>query len=227
MVDPQRLTALMEERGLSQAELARRSGVAQPTIFKLTKGLSQSSAHLHKIARELGTTAEYLTGESDDIGHGSVSSGRAAYNAPPRVAPSDQSASVSIPEIDIAFSMGGGMVISDHADQRRVDVPREWLKPLIKGSYADVFAARGEGDSMEPTLRDGDIVIVDTAQNAVNSQDRVWCIGHGDLGMIKRLRARPDGGIEIMSDNSAVSSFIAYDGEVQIIGRVVFIGRRM
>jgi phage repressor protein C with HTH and peptisase S24 domain len=123
--------------------------------------------------------------------------------------------------------MGGGIVISDHADQRRVDVPREWLKPLIKGSYADVFAARGEGDSMEPTLRDGDIVIVDTAQNAVNSQDRVWCIGHGDLGMIKRLRARPDGGIEIMSDNSAVSSFIAYDGEVQIIGRVVFIGRRM
>ena len=74
---------------------------------------------------------------------------------------------------------------------------------------------------------DGDIVIVDTSQNAVNSQDRLWCLSYGELGMIKRIRALPDGGLQVNSDNIAVSSFTAYDGEVQIIGRVVFVGRRL
>lgn len=52
--------------GLSQAELARRVGVAQPTIFKLIRNGKKGSTHLHKIARELGTTPAYLSGEVDD-----------------------------------------------------------------------------------------------------------------------------------------------------------------
>ena len=132
-----------------------------------------------------------------------------------------------IPEVDISYSMGGGLVLSDHVEASMVPFPRDWLRSLVKGSFGQVFVARGEGDSMQPTLLDGDIVIVDTSQSALTSQDRLWCIGYGELGMIKRLRARPDGGIDVMSDNNAVSSFTAYDGEVQIIGRVVFIGRKM
>lgn len=56
----------MEALGLSQAELARRVGVRQPTIFKLTSGGGYGSKHLHRIARELGTTPAYLSGETDD-----------------------------------------------------------------------------------------------------------------------------------------------------------------
>lgn len=56
----------MKERGLSQAELARRVGVAQPTIYGLLHTNKVGSKHLHRIARELGTTPAYLTGETDD-----------------------------------------------------------------------------------------------------------------------------------------------------------------
>ncbi len=52
--------------GLSQAELARRVGVRQSTMNSLIKGNSQSSRSLVKIARELRTTPQYLTGETDD-----------------------------------------------------------------------------------------------------------------------------------------------------------------
>lgn len=55
-------------RGLSQSELARRVGVRQPTIFKVVSGSSSQSKHLHRIARELGTTPAYLSGETDDPG---------------------------------------------------------------------------------------------------------------------------------------------------------------
>ncbi len=56
----------MEQRGLSQSELARRVGVAQATIYKLISGASYGTKHLHVIARELGTTPAYLAGEIDD-----------------------------------------------------------------------------------------------------------------------------------------------------------------
>lgn len=59
----QRLTAL----GISQSELARRVGLTQPTINALIKGGSRSSAHLHKIARELETTPAWLNLETDDL----------------------------------------------------------------------------------------------------------------------------------------------------------------
>lgn len=56
----------MVARGFSQAELARRVGLAQPTIYGLIHTNKVGSKHLHRIARELGTTPAYLSGETDD-----------------------------------------------------------------------------------------------------------------------------------------------------------------
>lgn len=66
MIDGQRVQERMEAAGLSQAELARRVGVSQPTINNLINRSKKGSAHLHKVARELGTTPAYLTRETDD-----------------------------------------------------------------------------------------------------------------------------------------------------------------
>lgn len=52
--------------GISQAELARRVGIRQSTMNSLIKGDSRSSRSIVAIARELGTTPAYLTGETDD-----------------------------------------------------------------------------------------------------------------------------------------------------------------
>jgi len=57
-----RLSAL----GKSQSWLARQVGITQPAINGLIRGSSRSSAHLHKIARTLLTSPEYLTGEIND-----------------------------------------------------------------------------------------------------------------------------------------------------------------
>lgn len=66
MLSSERLRKLMEQHGLSQSELGRRVGVTQATIYKLLTGVSYGSKHLHRIARELGTTPAYLTGETND-----------------------------------------------------------------------------------------------------------------------------------------------------------------
>jgi transcriptional regulator with XRE-family HTH domain len=56
----------MADRELSQSELARRVGVSQASIYRLVAGDAYGSKHIHRIARELGTTPAYLTGETDD-----------------------------------------------------------------------------------------------------------------------------------------------------------------
>jgi transcriptional regulator with XRE-family HTH domain len=61
-----RIRSQLARLGLSQAELARRVGLTQPTINGLITGKSASSVHLHRIARELKTTSAYLTGETDN-----------------------------------------------------------------------------------------------------------------------------------------------------------------
>lgn len=66
MLESSRLKLRMEELAISQSELARRVGVSQTTIYKLVSGDGYGSKYLHKIARELETTAAYLSGETDD-----------------------------------------------------------------------------------------------------------------------------------------------------------------
>jgi transcriptional regulator with XRE-family HTH domain len=62
----ERVKERMEAAKLTQTELARRVRLTQPTINNLIYRNKAGSSHIHKIARELGTTPEYLTGETDD-----------------------------------------------------------------------------------------------------------------------------------------------------------------
>lgn len=213
-----RLENLLEKSGMSQSELARRVGIKQPSIGRLISGQTKSTSVLTEIARELRTTPEYLTGESD-----SMFETRAAFT-PANASHHDE---ILIPELDIAYSMGGGSAIDDYQEKKLIPFPKTWLRPMIGGNFDQVFVARGSGDSMLPTLLDGDIIIIDTAQRSIDRQDALWAISYGDLGMVKRVRKTADGGYQINSDNPAVSAIMAYDDEMHVIGRVIWLGRRM
>ncbi len=63
----ERIERLMELRQLSQAELARRVGLTQPAIFAIIRRNKSGTKSLHKIARALHTTSEYLLGETDEV----------------------------------------------------------------------------------------------------------------------------------------------------------------
>jgi phage repressor protein C with HTH and peptisase S24 domain len=231
-IRPDRLIELMEAQRLSQSELARRVNVKQPSIGRLVSGHTRSTSVLVEIARELGTSPEYLAGETDNPAPSNFAAPSHGFRHFPAelaspAAAAEQLGSVLIPQLEIGYSMGGGSVFEDYQQTAMVPFPREWLRPMIKGRFDDLFVARGEGDSMTPTLLDGDLVIVDTAQKNITQQDRLWCLSYGDLGMIKRCRVLPDGGVQVNSDNPAVTPITAYDGELNIVGRVIWIGRRV
>ncbi|MCU6454331.1 hypothetical protein LPN01_09590 [Sphingomonas sp. A2-49] len=134
---------------------------------------------------------------------------------------------VMLDEIEVGYSMGGGTEVGEYQIVRQVPFSREWLSSLTSAPASQLFVARGDGDSMMPTLLDQDIVIIDRSQRSVRQQDRIWAVSYGGFSMIKRVRILPDGGMQINSDNPAVSPIQAYDGEAFLIGRVVAIVRRI
>jgi len=136
---------------------------------------------------------------------------------------------VFVEEIDLAFGMGATYLSQDEQPEVVGMVPfrMAWLREFFRGSLGSLKVVRGTGDSMDPTIRNGDFVLIDTARRRIDDQDAIWAISYGDLGMIRRLRQLPSGGVLMMPDNQLVRPTEAYDGEMVIVGKVIWIGRRM
>jgi len=210
-----RLVALMAEKGMTQSELARRVGVSATAIWKMMNEPAQGSKHTHKIARELETSAEYLMGETDD---GSTS--RQLVAAPVGGEEPDSDI-VEIDSIDLKFGMGASFLDTDHVDVEKVKFSASWIRQFTNASPDMLCTTKGMGDSMMPTIHDQDIVIIDRSQTRPEMGDMIWAVVYSGWGMIKRLRALPDGRIRISSDNQLVRDEYAADGELFIVGRVI------
>ncbi|PNU06459.1 hypothetical protein A8V01_02635 [Novosphingobium guangzhouense] len=190
-------------------------------INKLARGEARESAHIYAIAKALGVTPEYLSGDSEEI------SGDVARHTSRDVRALDEDEIVEIKELDLAFGMGGGSYLDLPVKEKGRKIARDWLRLYTNSPASRIFLARGIGDSMSPTIQNDDVVIIDTAQTLVGMGDQIWAISYGNFGLIKRLRPLPSGGIKIMSDNPHVESEVAYDGELHPIGKVVAIIRKM
>ena len=215
-----RLIEAMEDAGLDQPTLAAKAKCTQGAISQILLGNTKRSRFLPDIASALGVSVQWLRGDSEDRDP-------SAPLVPTSNDVMEHFDLAIVPELELGYSMGGGSVLTEYEQKGVVPFQRTWLKALMRGSFEDLFVARGEGDSMQPTLLDGDFVLVDTSQKQINKQDRIWCVSYGELGMIKRVRKLPDGGYHILSDNPAVTPIKAHDDEMFVIGRVIWIGRRM
>ena len=218
IVSVDRFRERMDVVGLSQSALARKIGVSQATIAKLATGLSTGSKHLHKIARELGTTAEYLTGETDDPSAG-------ALPVPTAEALAEQLDLVEVQEIDLRYGMGA-TDLEVPVTVRTRHFSRDWLRQYTSANPEAVYFAQGIGDSMMPTIQDNDLLLIDTSQQNVRLADQIWAVAHHGAGKVKRLRPIRDG-VEIHSDNPLIRPETAYDDELHILGRLVGIVRKM
>lgn len=132
---------------------------------------------------------------------------------------------VTVNEIDLAYGLGG--TYSDVPIETQVlHFPRTWLESITRTPPALLTFARGRGDSMQPTLQDGDIVIIDRSVRTIREQDAIWALTIGDIAMIKRVRVKGEQ-VSILSDNDRVPMDEVHHEEVNVVGRVVFIGRKL
>jgi phage repressor protein C with HTH and peptisase S24 domain len=202
--------------------LARETGIPSSTIYdNLKRGIGKPSLAV-SIASALGVSVDWLL-----TGKGPASAGSENAVVMHDAALAERLGLKLIPEVEITYSLGGGAIANDYPESRMVPFRQDWLDRLTRGFKADVFLARGVGDSMMPTILDDDDVLVNRADNVIRQQDRIWALGYGELGMIKRVRRLPNGQFQLNSDNAAVSPIEAAEDEVFFVGRVIWIGRRV
>lgn len=223
-LNPARLKAIREAKGWSQTELARRAASTQPSINRLESGGTDHPRNLLQLARALGTTPEYLTDETDDHSSSAgVNDPRAGFASFPPEADPDI---VELPQVDLRYGMGGTYLDAPISEERQ-PFSRAWLRTISPDPPESLFWAVGDGDSMEPTIRSGEMLLINRSERTPRVTDGIWALAWGEVGMVKRLRLRPDGGVEILSDNPMVPPMHAAGDEIHLIGRVVAVVRRL
>jgi len=131
---------------------------------------------------------------------------------------------VEVPRLDIGASAGPGGLVEGEARRRRgAEFSPELLRALgVRPEAASVI--RVKGDSMAPTLEDGDEILVDRDRRRVEARGGVFVIRLDGELMVKRLRVGV-GGIEVISDNPDWETRIVAARDLDVIGRVAWLGR--
>lgn len=197
-----RIREKREAIGMTQEELASKLGYKnKSSIAKIETGANDIiQSKVVEFANVLDTTVAYLMGWDNPT----PSRKGVVVNVLGRVA-------AGIP-ID---------AIKDIIDTE--EIPEEMAR------IGEFFGLQIHGDSMTPSICDGDIVIV-KQQNDAESGDIVIATINGDEATCKRLRKYKDG-IELISNNPSYSPFEFNNQEIEekpvrIIGKVVELRRK-
>ena len=210
----ERLTALMAEKGLSQAELARMIGVKQPSIFKILSGQTLNPKNILEIATALNVDPHWLkTGEGDpDPSYRIV-----------EVSEPQNPNTVRIDILDVEASAGNGAYLSP-TEQGLLS--QEFDLTFFHQQFGRADAKHlklitVKGDSMAPTLESGDLLYVDISENYF-AADGLYVFTFDGQTFIKRLQ-KVGKEMLVISDNPTYKEWtFTQDDDVFIHGRVVF-----
>jgi phage repressor protein C with HTH and peptisase S24 domain len=136
---------------------------------------------------------------------------------------------VSVARLDVGASAGAGAFGSEEARLGRIAFDPSWLRRLGVGDGRSLSLIRVQGDSMVPTLSDGDEILVDRGDAASRLRDGIYVLRIEDALVVKRLALSPAGArVSIRSDNDAYPGWpdCALD-TIDVVGRVVWVGRRL
>jgi hypothetical protein len=134
---------------------------------------------------------------------------------------------IEIPVLNVDASAGFGAIAESETAHTRFGFDERWLARLTRAKSASLSIIHVLGDSMEPTLSDGDEVLVDASDQGSRLRDGIYVLRADDALVVKRVTLRPGGRkITISSDNPAYPSWDDVDrSEIQVVGRVIWFGR--
>lgn len=131
---------------------------------------------------------------------------------------------IDVPRLTLGASAGPGTSEPDETAFDAIRFSARWLRNM--GLEAESLSAIAvTGDSMEPTLRDGDEILVDRTPHTV--RDGIHVVRLEDNLLVKRVDASRPGVITLLSDNPAYRPIECRPDEVDVIGRVVWKGGRI
>lgn len=204
----------IDDAGLIPAEVARRLDTSPQAVNGwLTTGRI-SKPMLAKLALLTGKPIEYFLGGAATTL--TASEPRALFSRP-----ADKYA--MIPRYQIAAGAGSGRENGHEEISGSHAYRRDWLERKHLSAEACVVI-EVVGESMQPTIADGDVVLINTASRKLLN-GRVFAFNTEDGVRIKRLFKQLDGRVRMVSDNQDKTlypdDYLTPGMEVSIIGEVV------
>jgi hypothetical protein len=144
--------------------------------------------------------------------------------------PAVQEGLTSVSRLDVQASAGPGALDAIEKRLGRIGFDSAWLRRLglAGGAPGRLSVIQVDGDSMSPTLSDGDEILVDRDDGAGRLRDGIYVLRIEDALVVKRLAIGPGGRLSVRSDNDAYPGWPDVEpGAVDVIGRVVWVGRRL
>lgn len=206
-------------------------GLSVTSVAKYERGEAEPTAGMLEPYIRLGVDVRWLI-----TGQGAMFSGPRP-NTQLQFVPDTPDHMVIIPQFEIRAAAGSGALAPAHEFVHSYfTVDREWLQRMLPSwasSNARVGILQGAGDSMAPTIDDGDMIMVagDPPWDAVR-RGGVFVVLHHDELRIKRLQYYPKtGDIDLISDNPRYAKETVKaeraEFELRIIGQVFFTGGRL
>jgi len=152
----------------------------------------------------------------------------AALGGPER-AVERRSGMIAVPRLAVDAAAGAGAFDGDERGKAHIAFDPAWLRRLARGAPEQLSIIRVSGDSMTPTLADGDEILVDRGDGAERLRDGIYVLRIDDALLVKRVTLNPAARtVSVRSDNPAYPGWPNCDpAAVDIVGRVVWAGRRL
>ncbi|WP_298791353.1 LexA family transcriptional regulator [uncultured Campylobacter sp.] len=243
----QKIKLLRSEKGWTQEELAKKSGVSIQSIKRYETGIGENitTSNLEKIAKVFDVKKSYFL--NDDEGSLVVrkSNGnlvRKSFVSHENLSPSasnlkksdksyeneEENEIIAIPYFEDTYASAGDGVIDYDESPITLDFNEGFLRGFlgIKGDLSCIHIINARGDSMQPTIDNGELLFVSAISggNGIIS-GYVYVVNYSGDIYVKRLERDPTtGAITLVSDNQNYRPIII-EGEnlenCNIIGRVV------
>ena len=192
----QRMTKAMRDRDINQSILSYKTGIPKSSLSGYMHGRClPKKEYAIKIAAALNVSTDYLYGTVTET----------------------NKKGINIPVIGYVAAGIPIEAISEVLDY-------EEISPDLARDGAEYFALRIKGDSMEPKISNGDVVIVRKQEDCDSGQIAIVCV-NGDEATCKKVM-KQNGGLLLVPFNSTHTPVFYSAEQVQnipitIIGRVI------
>jgi phage repressor protein C with HTH and peptisase S24 domain len=212
----------------SADRLAKATGVSPSAFRKWLKGVAEPSRdRLVAIAEAAGVNVSWLAqGEGTAPDAMSLAArAHAPYSATDLARNQNIAQFLVLPKRQEAAAAGSGHPITNSPTEF-IGFRHDWLRTTFDRAPADLILEIAIGESMEPNIRDGDLLLVDTTDQTFRGFGIYVIEAHGER-LVKRVQRKFDGSLILISDNAVYQPELIpaeLANEVHVVGRVIWRG---
>lgn len=210
MTFAERLTDLVKQSEYKKTEISKKLGLQRMSLYRWMKGVNEpSDDSMADLCKFFGVSPAWLKYGETDI------------TAPQSLVL--ENGAVAVPQYDITAMCTPtdcGSDVNNLEMITLIKVTSEFLDAHCQGANPNyLHLIKATGDSMDPTIKRGDLVIVDTYNTSIQ-EDGVYVIRMNSAVIIKRIQLLVKG-VRIISDNRDLYGPIEANLEdIEIIGKV-------